>query len=630
MKTREGLGRLAGAAFMLSALAQRPARAASDPVDTDLGPTRPSAVVDVSLILKLKHADALESFVAQTQTPGQPGYHRFLDVKQFAAAYAPSSADIASVRRYLARYGISVSEVYADRLVVKARGTLAAFESAFSFDVHEYARGARRFRRPRHAPRIPALLRDLLIAVAGPSTEPLFAPRLVHALAEPALGGARGVTLPAAGATASGVPGSFTVGDTAAVYGVNPLYDAGFDGSGSRAGIVTLAGFEPSDAFAYWDAVGLATDPHRVEQVHVDGGGLVNDPADPGGPDASVETTLDVEQAGGLAPGARVIVYDAPNTDAGFLDAFYRAASDNTVESLSVSWGSPEIGALEELGGPGMTLPIALHQALLEAAAQGISVFAAAGDNGAYDLNTGFDAPLPNLLAVDAPASDPAITAAGGTTLPYGFSLPGAPGFVVATESVWGWQSLEQYLVANVDPSYAHALFPGGTGGGVSVLWPRPAYQASTPGARTSESAQSVLLPTEAGLVDVYDLPAGFAGRNLPDVSLDADPQTGYLVYWGAGGGMLGGIGGTSVVAPQLSGMNAVVTQAVGSRLGAWNPMLYRFKQSYRAGKHVPLRDVKAGDNWFYAAAPGYEPGAGLGVLHAANFAAAVLRESGL
>jgi subtilase family serine protease len=145
---------------------------------------------------------------------------------------------------------------------------------------------------------------------------------------------------------------------------------------------------------------------------------------------------------------------------------------------------------------------------------------------------------------------------------------------------------------------------------------------------RTSEAGQSVVFDDpEAGPVDLFDIPSGFAGRNLPDVSLNADPQTGYLVYWGAGGGLIAGIGGTSIVAPQLSGMNALAAQALGGRIGSWNPLLYRFKKTYRSSNRAPLTDVAAGDNWFYTAVAGYEPGAGLGTLELGNFTAAVRRE---
>jgi kumamolisin len=126
----------------------------------------------------------------------------------------------------------------------------------------------------------------------------------------------------------------------------------------------------------------------------------------------------------------------------------------------------------------------------------------------------------------------------------------------------------------------------------------------------------------------LLDLPARFAGRNVPDVSLNADPESGYLLYSTEDGGLLDGFGGTSFVAPQLNGISALISQANGGgRLGLWNPMLYRFKQIYAYTNASPLNDITAGDNWFYRGIPGYEPGAGLGVLDVAKLASAVAHD---
>jgi len=125
-----------------------------------------------------------------------------------------------------------------------------------------------------------------------------------------------------------------------------------------------------------------------------------------------------------------------------------------------------------------------------------------------------------------AASTDPAITAAGGTTTPFTTNFgPGTPDLVVPTEQVWGWDYLENYLVAVFGPQFVHALFPVG-GGGVSTFWRVPEYQRHTVGIRKTEPNQSILFDdgSGAGPVDLMDLPANFAGRNLPDVSLDGDP----------------------------------------------------------------------------------------------------------
>ena len=161
----------------------------------------------------------------------------------------------------------------------------------------------------------------------------------------------------------------------------------------------------------------------------------------------------------------------------------------------------------------------------------------------------------------------------------------------------------------------------------MSIFWPLPWYQTRTSGIRMTEPGQSIIVDDGTGPKDLLDLPAGYAGRNLPDVSLDADPFSGFLVYSTESGGLRSRWGGTSFVAPQLNGVSALLAQAEGSRIGLWNPMLYRFKNAYRKSSSSPLRDIVAGDNWYYPGTAGYEPGAGLGVLNVANLAAAIARE---
>jgi len=591
----------------------------------DLGATPAAQSVTASLVLKVRHPDALEAFVAQSQEPG-PAFHKFLSLQQFTNLFAPSQSDISTITRYLKSFGITVTEVYADRLVIKATGTADAFNQAFSVDMHEFGGHGKRFHRPRHAPRVPVLLRDLLVAVTGFSSEAQFRPmhRSAQAIA-PGLA-PKAPVLPQNGAIATGVPGNFTVGDVANMYNINPLYDAAIDGTGSTVGIATLAGFLPEDAFSYWSLIGLDVDPGRLTQIHVDGGGEVSSDA------GAIETSLDVEQAGGLAPGAKVVVYDAPNTDAGFLDMFYKAASDNIVDSLSVSWGSAEAFSFEAVVGVDLTPQLrALHQVFLELAAQGVSVFAASGDSGAFSINVAFNDPVANVLTALSPASDPAICAAGGTTTPVVLNAgPGTPDLVVSTEQVWGWDYIENYLVAVLGDSFLHAFFPVGTGGGVSSFWGVPAYQRLTHGIRRTEPGQSIIFDdgSGAGPVDLLDLPANFAGRNLPDISLDGDPFSGFLLVSTLDGGLLAGNGGTSFVAPQLNGVSALVSQAVGGRLGLWNPMLYRFQRVFGASAASPIVDITGGDNWFYAGVRGYEPGAGLGVLNVANLAAAIRHDT--
>jgi subtilase family serine protease len=594
----------------------QPQRPSSQPTQ-DLGPTAAAETVSASLILKVRHPDQLEDFVTSTQDPRSPRYHQFLSLHEFVDFFAPDSNDIATITRYLQGFGITVDDVYPNHLLLRVTGTTDAFDRAFDLDVHDFARGPHHFHRPRHTPRIPVLLRDLLVTIVGPSNEAHFRPMHRRAAAASLPIRRPSGALPPAGAIATGVPGDYTVGDVANLYNLNPIYAAHIDGRGQTVGIVTLADFLPGDAYTYWSLIGLDVLPNRITQIHVDGGGDLS--ADAG----SGETSLDVEQSGGLAPQAKIRVYDAPNSDAGFMDAFYRAISDNLSDSISVSWGSAEEFYFEAVTGVDATAQLlAFHQVFLEAGAQGISMFASTGDNGAYDINDAFDAPVDNVLSVDVPASDPAMTAAGGTTTPAAFNAgPGTPTLVVAHEQVWGWDYIENYLISiGVFPPGDTTLFPAGGGGGVSVVWNRPSYQKPTAGLRTTEAGQAVVYQGQTLLA----LPAGFKGRNLPDISLNADPFTGYFLYSTTDGGLLDGFGGTSFVAPQLNGISALLSQGTHGRVGFWNPMLYRFQRGFGGSPLSPIVDITGGDNWFYAGVPGYEPGAGLGVIDGARLLRAI------
>ena len=220
--------------------------------------------------------------------------------------------------------------------------------------------------------------------------------------------------------------------------------------------------------------------------------------------------------------------------------------TDNQADTLSVSWGTPEITV-------DPNLIDALDQIFKEAAAQGMSLFASSGDAGAYDIN---DVRYPyryprttKTLSVDSPASSPYITAVGGITLAGTQAHPYAS-VTVPRDRAWAWDYLENYFDTyyGADGGYVRMAFPVGGGGGVSVIEKMPAYQARTPGVQTSAPNQSVIYypnyPDLTGAMDLDDLPAGFAGRNVPDVALNADPYTGYAVYFG--GTMYSGNGGTS------------------------------------------------------------------------------------
>jgi kumamolisin len=599
--------------------------AAGVQTDIDQGLAATDQPVTVSLVLRLRQEAELEAYAQQTAAPGSANFQKFLTTAEFADRYGATNAQLAQVQDYLTKNGLH-GQVMDNHMVVSVNGTVGQFGKLFNAPVHNYVshKDGRRFHRPATPLVMPAGLSSSVLVASGLSNERQYIPHHTPKLRmsnlqvknPPTMLTAQARSMAGTNVISTGVPGQYTVGDVAGFYNINPLYQRGISGKGSTVAIVTLATFDPADAEDYWAAIGLETKPNRITQVHVDGGGGTN---------GAEETTLDVEQSGGLAPQADIIVYDAPNVGSGFVDAFARAVSDNKADSISTSWGSPEIFSFAALnvGGASNTDTTdagdlrAYHQIFLEAAVQGQSMFAASGDSGAYDtvrgLGTGdgpgqFSAPL----TVDSPASDPYITAAGGTTVPVQFT--NSAGDVVLSidkESVWGWDYLLPFVPSK------DVVFATGGGGGVSVYWRKPLYQFFTFGTRRSEGQQALVYndPTN-GPVTYLKLPSHFAGRNVPDIALNADPNTGYLFAFHGG---LYSSGGTSFVSPQLNGITALLRESTGHRIGLWNPHIYLLQNIFGYGKWSAFNRVSTGNNWFYAGNGHYNPGAGIGTLNVAN-----------
>lgn len=586
------------------------------------GATPADETITTTIVFNVTHPDKLARYIHETVTPGSPHYRDFLSVQEFVVHYAPHRGQIQKTARYLESFGIKVDKVYADHLAMTVSGPASAFNQVFNTELANYQETApaahphRRghFHRPKSQPHLPKLLQDNdVLAVVGLSNEYQFKPMHVHTPVPHAGSTARLPVMSSDGNTiATGVPGQLTVGDVANIYNINPLYAAGISGTGMTLGIASYSTVDPADAYGYWDIIGLNYKSDRISRVHVDGGAGF----------AGGETTLDVEQSGGLAPAANVIVYDAPNSSLGGIDMFYTIVSDNKADTLSYSWGLPEIFYFPELnGGVDFTDTMtAQNQAFMEAAVQGMSVFAATGDSGAYDTVRDYFQPQGSApLAVDWPASSPYITAAGGTTLPilagYYFLCNGQKYPIdVPHRRAWSWD-----YVAAAYQCFGAKAFSVGDGGGVSVFWHRPSYQDGLAGIQLSQAGQ--YFPFFGGL----DLLAGFAGRNIPDISMNADPYSGYLYLFG--GALIGGEGGTSFVAPQLNGIAALIGQKAGTRIGLLNPQLYRLLSEYGYGPDSPFNDITHGNNWYWQGAPGYDPASGVGTPNVARLAAALSAE---
>ncbi|HET8552575.1 MAG TPA: S53 family peptidase [Gammaproteobacteria bacterium] len=602
------------------------------------GATPADETITTTIVFNVTHPKELARYIRETVTPGSPHYRDFLSVQEFVVHYAPHHGQLQKTASYLESFGIKVDKIYADHLAMTVSGPVSAFNQVFNTElanyqetepaVHPHRRA--HFYRPKSQPHLPKLLQDNgVLAVVGLSNEYQFKPMSLVSTSLKQVGSDQ-IRLPTDNTLATQYPGEYTVGDVAELYNITPLYEQGVDGKGMTVGVATFAAFSPDDAYAYWNMIGLNYKPDRITQIHVDGGGAYGARAGTG------ETSLDVEQSGGLAPFADVVVYDAPNTSSAGVDMFYQIVSDNRVDSLSYSWGLPEMFYMPEMnGGVDFTSTLqSMNQAFMEAAVQGISLFAASGDAGAYDTTRSLPPPYFSApLTVDAPASSPYMTAAGGTTVPDSFGLVCRTAdqvLTIATERAWSWDYLADYLqtACGYPPAVAlGAVFSVGDGGGVSIYWPRPWYQKGMAGMQNSMPDQKMMDYTVSPPDMMMALPAGFVGRNVPDISMNADPETGYLVYSTPDGGLIAFYGGTSFVAPQLNGITALIGQKAGSRIGLLNAQLYQLLDKYGYGPKSPFNDMMHGNNWFWQGVPGYDPATGVGTPNVAQLAAALSAE---
>ena len=599
------------------------------------GNTPASTPEQVSFILKERNVSALESAVTG-------GLKNFDSVGQFAAKYGQTSNVVSALTSYLASFGITTA-VYRGNVDVSAAGTAGEFDKALSVTQKNYhvpaqpGLGGHKIKAQSvysatGAPELPSSLAQYVLAILGLTNYSPFSTNLVH-------GNAAAESTSSSSSTGDQAP-NYLPRDFAATYGLDPLYHQ-TNGSGDTIAIVTLAALDPGAPQYFWQNVADVPNTGRTVNVdNVDGG-----PGAPSDASGSGETDLDVEQSGGLAPGANVIVYQAPNTDPGFIDAFFSAASQNVADTLSTSWGEAEdVITIESAAGEETSAyTAAFDEVFLELADQGTSVFDAAGDAAAYDDS---DELGTTNLSVDSPADSPYATASGGTTTPFTATLTGPDGSATVTvpkQRAWGWDYQFAAWAAINGLTYDESVLQNvvGGGGGYSVIESEPSYQKLVSGTSNYHAVQyltptdyetvapGVTDPTSWDITSPPPLVSGQgSGRAVPDVSADADPLSGYLLYEPSFAGigeptLQGDWGGTSFVAPQFNGSTAVIDSYLGHRVGLWNPNLYAFA----AGPNSPVTPLNqlgtSNDNIFFTGNPGqqYNPATGLGVPDLSKFA---------
>lgn len=493
-------------------------------------PADPQERLEVTVLVRRRLAEALRSRVREIslRRDGAAPMSR----TEFSDQHGADPADLEAVRQFAEQHGLRVVMAHPARRTIILSGTVAQFEEAFSVRLRHFAHPGGTYRGRIGTVSIPASLEGVIEAVLGLDNRPQASPHFRVA----ARARAAGTRAKSRGSRPSV---SFTPLQVASLYG----FPAG-SGKGECIALIELGGgYRPEDLASYFN--GLGTPAPTVTAVSVDH--ARNAPTgDANGPDG--EVMLDIEVAGAIAPSARIVVYFATNTDAGFLNAITTAIHDtvNQPSVVSISWGSAEASWTAQS-------MAAMDEAFQAAATLGVTICVASGDNGSSDGQPSGD-------HVDFPASSPFALACGGTRLQ-------SSGRAIGSETVWN-----------------DGAAGGASGGGVSGFFALPVWQKGLKVSRRGNSAGAL------------------RRRGVPDVSGDADPQTGYQVRVD-GSGMV--IGGTSAVAPLWAGLIARLNQAAGRPVGYLNPVIY--------GHASALRDITSGNNGDFSAAPGWDACTGLG-----------------
>ncbi|CAM3022649.1 S53 family peptidase [Paenibacillus sediminis] len=444
----------------------------------------------------------------------KPSQSRFLSREQFAADHSIDPEDLKKVEQFSHEHGLEIKEINVAAGTIVLTGSILDFSKAFDVELTNYEHTDFTYRGREGHVHIPEDLADIIEAVVGLDNRPQAIPHF-RILEE---------TEPFARSNAA--KPSFTPPEVAQLYN----FPSDINCNDQCIGIIELGGgYRSDDLETYFNSLGIPSP--TITDVSI--GGKKNQPTgDPNGPDG--EVVLDIEIAAAVAPGARIAVYFAPNTDAGFLRAITTAIHDNVSKPsvISISWGNAESRwTLQAMK--------AMNRAFQDAAALGITICCASGDTGSSDgINDG-------LVHVDFPASSPYVLGCGGTRLE-------GSNHTITNEVVWN---------EGID---------SGTGGGVSHVFDLPSWQ------------EKAHVPPSAN-------PGSRAGRGVPDVAGNADPATGYEVLVD---GRRFIIGGTSAVAPLWAGLIAIINQKLGRSVGFVNPVLYSLSPEGKA-----FHDITIGNN---------------------------------
>jgi Pro-kumamolisin, activation domain/Bacterial Ig-like domain (group 1)/Bacterial Ig-like domain (group 3) len=518
----EGAVRLPG--HVLPALSRAKLEARQLPSDTP---------ITITIVLKRDDQGGFERFLHGIYNPKSKDFHHFLKQDEIADRFGPSRADYDSVLSWLKAKGFRLVQESKNRLTITVRGTRAQAERAFHTKISDYRIGVRTFRANASDPELPAALAARIQNVAGLSN--LARPHPVFEAIDKLICGASCQTSLEANCANQCQPLFGGVADSPECKqclaadqtecvkkcmsskkseraGNGPSKDPGswlgMDGTGQTVGLVEFDTYKPSDVADYVALVASDANPANVTEVNVDGGATLGS--------GESEVLLDIDAILSVAPGAKVVVYDAPFSGTGSFQAVFNAAINGNSTVISNSWAvcEDQVSAADTQ---------AIDSLFQTAAVQGITILNGAGDTGSTCLDGSPD-------TISVPADSPNATAVGGSSLTNG------PTYTYGSETWWDG--------TNATP-------PSGQGGfGVSRFFARPTYQAGY----NSDPM-----------------------RSIPDVVVNADPANGVVICQADAGGCPTGLlyGGTSLAAPQWAAYIAILNQAVGHNLGFLNPVLY-------------------------------------------------------
>jgi subtilase family serine protease len=556
--------RRAQAACLLLVLSVAAGAAHADDFARLTGRAAADAAADFDVYLPLRNTQALANLLAEQQDPASSRYHAWLTPAAFAQGFGPDDATVDRVTAELAARNLHVSGRTTQSLHVRA--SVAAVEAAFAtvLSAGQFDDGTESL--VASAPlSLPAALAQLGAVV------PQFQPA-IHKHRHSSVLGERPDN-------AASTLGPYNTSDLRQAYDYPAL--TSLSGAGVTVGVLMQGAYNLPDIQKYFTNQGLT--PPALSAVPIAGGAAYNK-------NNSVETHLDIEQSAGMAPGAAAILYNVKAlSDADLLSGLATINTSNAVDLVNMSFGEPEVAFQAKYNKgvdrrPEMQLYAAQFQ---QGNAQGITFVASSGDNGAIPVITG----KTPVLSVSHPASDPNVTGVGGTNL-----ITVHDG--VDTDSAYVSEN------ASDDPLKSAGVW--GSGGGISITFAQPSYQAAVaPGAGYREVPDIAL--HMGGCPSTAKQPCG-ANRSADNVII---------------GGKTLEVIGTSASSPDIVGLLALKVAlgrgklaAPAGRLGNENPAIYATLATQAAGGAVAFHHAGiVGNNGAYGVAPPYDDVLGAGTV---------------